>query len=245
MDKIEEWAELYDVSRTTMRQMHSAEASLGVFYNNQGLIDRIFSRNSKMVQEFLASLPTPSRNTQNLGISIDFMFPTSTAYHELFEGMFHPKLKFEQMDEEIATWFWDKNGTEFYTGPLRSEKGRTQILLPTFVQTAGVWEKGFRYLVNEEMPRIIEMDFFVYNMAIGHAYDLRKRKRDLDHNDVGVGGYVLWYCCSNGVYDPSSGFGEEDLNVFWDTKTAKKIERRVAKLNAKFFKKAEKRLSEL
>ena len=240
MDQIDQWAKLYDVDRKTMELMHSANDSLGVFYNSQKLVHRVLTRNSQLVQEFLASLPTPSKNAQDMGISIDFMFPTPTAYHELFEGIFHPKFKFEEMDEEIATLYWDKDGTEFYAGPVESKDRNPKILLPTFVQTVGAWEKGFQHLVTEEMPRMIGRDFFVYSVAIGYACDYRKRKEDLGHNDVGVGSYVLWYVCSNGVYNPSSGVGEEDLDVFWDNKTAKKLEGKVKELNARFFKKDEK-----
>jgi len=241
MDRIDQWAELYGVDRKTMETMHSAEAS-GVFYNNQALIHIVLKRNSQLVQEFLASLPTPSRNAQNMGISIDFMYPTQTAYKELFEGMFHPKSKFEEMDEEIATWYWDAEGTEFYAGPIQSDEGTPKILLPTFVQTVGVWEKGFHHLVREEMPRMIDRDFFVYSVAIGHAYDHRKRNIDLGHSDVGVGGQVLWYGCSNGVYNPSSAVGEEDLDGFWDKNTAKKLEVRIEELNARFLKKEKREL---
>ena len=236
MDKIDQWTALYEIDRKTLEKMHSAAQSVDVFYNDQALITTILTKNSQLVQEFLASLPPPSKNAQSVGISIDFMFPTPIAYRTIFEGMFHPKFTFEKMDGEIGTWYWDASGTEFYAGPAESRNGGTRIILPTFVQTVGAWEKGFQQLIREVMPKMIERTFFVYSVAIGHAYDHRKRKIDLGHNDVGVGGHVLWYGCSGGVYNPSSRGGEEDLDIFWDKDTARTLEGKIEELNGKFFK---------
>lgn len=241
MDQIQAWSKLYGLNRKTMRQMHSAEDSLGVFYNNQALITQVFKVNSGLLHEFLTSLPAPTKKQEKVGIRIEFMFPTVTAFHELFESLFHPKFKFMEM-EEIATRYWDWAGIEFYAGPIDRKKSKTGIVLPTYVQAFGAWEKGFQHLVKEEMPKMLVREFFVSSMAIGNFYDGRKKKVDLNHENVCVGGYsqgyLLSYSCNSnqGIYNPSSGLGGGELDIHWDEASCKSIEEKIEKLNVTFFK---------
>lgn len=241
MEKTSEWSKLYGIESKTMKRLHSLEDSLGLFYNNPCLIHTILKRNSQLLQSFLASLPEPSKNARRMGISISFLLPTEAAFRALFESMFQVHDNFREADE-TATWYCDENGIEFYNGPTASKNNRTKIVFPTYVHTIGKWEKGLKHLVKEEMPKMIERDFFVYYMAIGDAYDHREKKMELGHRDVGVGGDVLCYSCSNGIYNPTSSIyaydDKEDLSKFW--KDWNSLNAKIENLDSKFFKKENK-----
>lgn len=237
--KITEWSELYGIDEETMDRMHSAEDSLGICYNNPDLIDKVFHKNSQLLQEFLSSLPTPSKSSSRIGLNIDFLFPTPEAYSTLFESIFPPREHFKKKKDELATLFWNEHGTEFYTGPIDAEKKR--LILPTYVEAYGFGEKGIQKLVYEEMPKMLEREFFVYTFALGECNDHRKSQIDFGHDDLGVGTHVLNYLCHQGVYNPSGGLSKHILDFFYDKKAIKTIEQKVQELNARFFQREKKK----
>ncbi len=242
-----EWYKLYGIEPQTLNAMYKQDTALEICCNNPGLTGAIFLKNSQLLQQFLAELPPPSKHTNRCAITIDFMYPTQKTYQTLFEGVGHPKFHFEKMDEEIATFFYDDQATEFYNGPWTKTNPPT-MNLPLYLQTIGFAQQGWHHLINKVVPPFILKKFFIYEMCIGDRFDHRKNIIVLNHDNVGIGGladgYPLYYICHSqldGLYNPTSTCDQsEELDFFWNSQEIGKIETSIKQLQSLFFKREEK-----
>ena len=229
MGMVQEWSKQYGIEESFMAELHTGD-SLHLLYRRSDVLSRILGRNSQLVQEWLADIPRPSRNVHHFGINIVFLLPTSEVFDEIFQGMFHPKFKFEEKEDKIATCFFDESGVHYF-GPSLSGSP------PTYLEMTGTGDVGFG-CVNKAILSRIENGYFIYSAAIGYAYDQRKDGVLAGHREVGVGGLVLWYCGSGRWYNPSSTVQGGDLKPFWDPKQRRTLEAKIKQINKKFFRKA-------
>lgn len=230
MGIIQDWSVQYGIEESFMAEIHMGD-TLHLLYPRPDVTSRILGRNSELLQEWLSGMPEPSRNARHFGINIVFLLPTDKAFYEVFQGDFHPKFAFEEREDQIATYFFDKSGS-YYLGPNVSGNP------PTYLEMTGAGCEGFRKVANEAMSAMIEKGFFVYSMALGHVYDQRKDARLTGHREVGVGGYVLWYGVTGRFYDPTSVVQPENLKRFWAPNERRTLEAKIKAINRKFFRKA-------
>lgn len=87
---------------------------------------------------------------------------------------------------------------------------------------------------------MLKRKFFIYEIGIGTGYDDTQKGKDLTHKNVGVGDYKIWYVSAGISYNLNAGIGYRELKSAWKNHSErKKIEEKIQKTNALFFKRAE------
>ena len=230
-EQILEWSRQYKTSEQTMEDLHNYDTSINTILRKKGLAERILHVNSEIMLDFLEDISLPESECFRATV----LYPTPENFRIIFDSHISPfYLLGEKEEQDRATWLWDKNGKEFYKGP--NTKGK--IELPSYVTTVA-FPEGFG-ACKKEMASMLKRKFFIYEIGIGTGYDTREEEKDLSHKNVGVGDYRIWYVSSGMAYNLNAGVGYRRLERAWENPSErKKIEKKIQKTNALFFKRAE------
>jgi hypothetical protein len=227
MGMVQEWSKQYGIEESFMAELHTGD-TLHLLYSRPDVIRRMLQVNSCQLQQWLGEAPAPSRHVHSVGIHIGWLLANESSFSQVFTGLFHPKVEFEHDESNIATWFFDKKGTNYF-GPEFSASS------PPYAETTGTGNEGLRKAIGH-MSGLIQQGYFVYQLAFGDAYDHRRGSL-AGHRDVGVGGWVLWYSITGRYYDPTSAVHAEKLSQFWNPKERRTLDAQIRALNRKFFRK--------
>lgn len=233
-ERITRWSSMYGIERRIIEGMYDADHSLTTSYNNPNSLLTILKKNSELLQKFLGSLPAPEIAEDCFGIDVTLLFPNALSQAlGAMDALYHTFFR----TQEFATRFWDRGGTEFYAGPTETYTSKTRLLLPTFVDSIGFWENGYRTLVERELPAMIQKGFFVYEMVLGHSYDHRERKSILGDQEVGVSApQVLWYNAIPRFWNPSSFLCHAYLENYWSDRSMTVLQEHIKAFNATVFR---------